>query len=63
MVSMSDQDPKSSKAREPSEPHPSDLTHEEKSITGSGQAIGLEPGEDFIAPTMALDSLQSDSDD
>lgn len=34
---------------------------EQRSITGSGQTIGIEPGENFIAPTMALDSLDQES--
>jgi hypothetical protein len=67
MLSMTEQDCESNKLREPSEPQNTDLSHEEKSITGSGQTIGLEPGENFIAPTMALDSLQdshqSETDD
>lgn len=63
MPTMSEQEPEFNKLREPSERPSSEIFHEEKSITGSGQTIGLEPGENFIAPTMALDSLQSDSDD
>lgn len=36
---------------------------EEKSITGSAQSIGIEPTDNFVAPTMALDSFEPTSDD
>jgi len=63
MLDMSDSEPQIKKLSEPSTPDPDDLSHEEKSITGSGQTVGLEPGEQFVPPTMALDSLQDDSDE
>jgi len=40
-----------------------ELAEESKSLTASGHSIGIEPSVEFVAPTMALDSLPSDSDD
>ena len=34
----------------------------EKSFTGSAQSIGLEPGEDFVPPTMSLDAYEPEAD-
>lgn len=59
---MSEQDPEFNTARETAESQTIDLT-EEGSVIGSGQTIGIEPGDNFIAPTMALDSLEQESDD
>lgn len=43
---------------------PRELSHasEEKSITGSAQSVGIEPSDDFVAPTMALDAYEPESD-
>jgi hypothetical protein len=60
MRTMSDHEPKPDKA--PELPDERTIEHAEKSITGSGQALGQEPSEDFVAPTMALDSIEPDSD-
>lgn len=40
-----------------------DFSHSEESITASGHSVGIEPSEDFVAPTMALDSLPAETDD
>lgn len=57
---MSDQEPEPTTIPETAEKV---IEHsEERSITGSAQAIGLEPSEDFVAPTMALDSFEPESD-
>lgn len=34
-----------------------------KSLTGSAQMIDLEPGEGYEPPTMALDSIEPESDE
>lgn len=58
---MSEEAPEFNKLAQPSEPRTIDT--EEKAILGSGQSHGTEPSENFIAPTMALDALEPDSDD
>lgn len=58
---MSDQAPEFNKLQG-SDDRNIDLS-EHKSIQGSAQSIAQEPSEEYVAPTMALDSLQSDSDD
>jgi hypothetical protein len=44
-------------------PRESSEIYEEKSITGSAQSIGIEPSDNFVAPTMALDSFEPTADD
>lgn len=58
---MSEQHPEDAQPREP-ETREFSHAEESKSITGSGQTIGLTPGENFIMPTMALDSLETEQE-
>lgn len=58
---MTEQTPEFNKLREDSELRHIELS-EQKSIAGSGQTIGLDADIDFVAPTMALDSYEPDSD-
>lgn len=56
---MSENAPEASRPVETSR----ELSHvEEKSFTGSAQAIGIEPSETFVAPTMAVDAFEPESD-
>lgn len=60
---MSEQEPDFNKLRQTADDRTIDLSHgESKSITGSAQTIGLEPSDEFVAPTMALDSFEPESD-
>lgn len=57
---MSEQDPEVREISEPSDPKT--IEHTEKGvILGSGQSLNTEPGEGFVAPTMALDAPEADS--
>lgn len=57
---MSEQNPEVEKIPEPSEPKT--IEHTEKGvILGSGQALNMEPGEGFVAPSMALDAVEPDA--
>jgi hypothetical protein len=38
------------------------IFHEEKSVTGSAQTLAFEPSDNFVAPSMALDSFEPESD-
>lgn len=59
----SDMSEKRPEREDPRESAPIELSHlEERSITGSGQTIGLAPGDNYISPTMALDSLEFEQD-
>jgi hypothetical protein len=61
-VGMSEQSPEFDKI-EGSDREFSETVEERKSITGSAQAIGFEPGANFVAPTMALDAIEADPDE
>lgn len=60
IMTMSEQEPEFNKLREDGFEH-SDLS-ESKSITGSAQTVGFDPSDSFIAPTMALDAFEPESE-